>query len=527
MNRLSKEKSQYLRLHADNPIDWYPWGEEAFEKARSEDKPIMLSIGYYSCHWCHVMNREVFMDPDVASYLNRHYVCIKVDREERPDIDSIYMKYAIAIMGSGGWPLNLVLTHDLKPYYAFTYLSKKDFLEVMEKLYEIWISNRDELNRYSQEVYRVVMDLSRPPTIKKKTMVNRLMDIVAYRLIDRYDAIYGGFGTRPKFPLYHNLRFLMKYWYYRRDEKPLNMALETLLKIRFSSLYDHIGGGVHRYAVNRDWSPPHFEKMLYDQAWLIEASIDAYKITGEDVFRQMILSTYRFLEREMKGRDGLYYSSLSAESEDGEGSLYLWTLDEIGEAADIEVLNSVYSFNRGNYIDEFGKPHDDIVIFHIDISSYGYSRLIEFYRDTYKMIEQEYIPRLLEHRIRNKKHMPPDKKILVDWNSMIISSFSKASNVTGLDNIMESAVNAYRNIIGIWKGLDILPHTVIDGEPTSPAIFDDYAYLIRASIDLYEETFESEYVSNAVELTEEALSRFYDDSIHVLYFNEGERLIDM
>jgi len=525
MNNLVNEKSPYLQLHASNPINWYPWGEEALKKAIEEDKPILLSIGYYSCHWCHVMNKEVFMDKSVAEILNRDFICIKVDREERPDIDSICMKYAVAIMGSGGWPLNLILTPDLKPFYAFTYLPRNNFINIMTRVIETWRLKRRDILRYSDELIRIVKETeehSHPETIiDSHGATNRVYS----SLINNYDEIYGGFGIRPKFPVYHNIIFLMRYWHLFGDERSIGAALTTLLKIRFSSLYDHIGGGVHRYAVNRNWTPPHFEKMLYDQAWLIESMLNAYKITKEELFKRTIEHTYNFLMREMYDRQKGFYSSLNAESYDGEeGRLYLWRINEIRDAVEDEkLLVELYKFGKGNYIDEFGEKHDRI-IFHIDTKGLSYEELLRFYHESYKAIEEKDIPKLLEYRIENKGIMPYDKKILVDWNSMIISALAKSSTTLNNDEMLRTSIKTYSYLMDKRVKEGYLGHSIIDDEITSKAILDDYSYLIRASIDLYMATLNPKYIDYSIELTDEALALFYNQDKGKLYLNEGGKL---
>lgn len=525
MNKLVNEKSPYLQLHANNPINWYPWRDEALKRAMEEDKPILLSIGYYSCHWCHVMNKEVFMDEAVAEILNRHFICIKVDREERPDIDNIYMKYAVAIMGSGGWPLNIILTPDLKPFYAFTYLPKDRFIYLISRITEAWRLQRNDIQRYTDELIKIVREAEEHKHTKTDVYKAELISRGYSSLINNYDELYGGFGVRPKFPVYHNLIFLMRYWHIYGDERGLKAALTTLLKIRFSSLYDHIGGGVHRYAVNRNWTPPHFEKMLYDQAWFIEAMLNAYKITKEEVFKKPIIQTYNFLKREMYNRDKGFYSSLSAETTNGEeGKLYLWNINEIEEAvADKVPLERIYQFKDGNFIDEFGVKHNKI-IFHIDTEGLSYNQLLKLYNESYKELEEKYIPPLLKYRIENKEPMPFDKKILTDWNSMVISALAKSSITLDNQDMLSTSLRIYTYILNIRDKYGYLPHSIIDDEPTAAALLDDYSYLIRASIDLYTTTLDPIYINNAIELTDEALERFYNPNTGILYLNEEGEL---
>lgn len=332
-NRLIHEKSPYLLQHAYNPVDWYPWGDEAFEKAKAEDKTIFLSIGYSTCHWCHVMERESFEDEEVAELLNKYFVAIKVDREERPDIDHIYMTFCQAMTGHGGWPLTVIMTPDKKPFFAGTYFPKNDrhgmpgLLTILKSVQKAWVENRDNLENISSQVVNTVY--SETEDYPNEVLSEKAVDD-AYKLLERsFDPIYGGFGNAPKFPAPHNLLFLLRYWYTKKENKALGMVEKTLDSMYRGGIYDHIGFGFCRYSTDRKWLVPHFEKMLYDNALLAMAYAEAYQATKKDKYARIAKEIFRYIERDMTSPEGAFYSAEDADSEGIEGLFYLWKYEEI------------------------------------------------------------------------------------------------------------------------------------------------------------------------------------------------------
>ena len=332
-NRLINESSPYLLQHATNPIDWFPWGAEAFDKAKREDKPVFLSIGYSTCHWCHVMERESFSDPQVAEILNRSFISVKVDREERPDIDQVYMTVTQAITGSGGWPTTILMTPDKEPFYAGTYFPKESrwgrpgLLQMLPQIADLWQNNRQKILSSADEIVRFVKQLnaSQPGT----GFDRQILDQAYQALAERYDPEYGGFGKSPKFPSPHQLNFLLRRYHHTQDKQALAMVEKTLVQMRLGGIYDQVGFGFHRYSTDAQWLVPHFEKMLYDQALLIMAYTEAYQATGKDFYAGVVEEIITYILRDMTASEGGFLSAEDADSEGVEGKFYLWTVQEI------------------------------------------------------------------------------------------------------------------------------------------------------------------------------------------------------
>jgi uncharacterized protein len=374
-NRLINEKSPYLLQHAHNPVEWYPWGDEAFSKAEKEDKPVFLSIGYSTCHWCHVMETESFEDQEVADLMNDAFINIKVDREERPDIDGIYMNVCQLLTGSGGWPLTVLLTPQKKPFFAGTYFPKISrfgrlgMVELVPKLKDVWINQRNEVLKASEEIVAALKPDKQSAGEINKNIFERAYD----DFLKRYDRTYGGFGTSPKFPSPHNLSFLLRYYKRNNDPFALEMVENTLINMRQGGIYDHIGYGLHRYSTDQKWKIPHFEKMLYDQATITSALIETYQANGKEFFKNTAIEIFEYVLRDMTSTDNVFYSAEDADSEGEEGLFYLWKEDELKEIfTEEEYLKfiSVYHIEKeGNWVDPVHGGRNGTNIIYVPVHS--------------------------------------------------------------------------------------------------------------------------------------------------------------
>lgn len=516
-NRLANENSPYLRLHKDNPIDWYPWGEEAFKRAREEDKPIFLSIGYYTCHWCHVMNRESFMDREVAEELNKTFICVKVDREERPDIDSIYMKYAMSILGSGGWPLTVVITPDGKPFFISTYLPRETLIELARRVRELWRGDRERVINYADNVVRTILNTSLFSVGNDYKEVNEeAINELYRRLSTSFDEFNGGFGDPPKFPNPHRILFLLRYWSIYRDSLALEMALKTLDSMRMGGIYDQVGGGFHRYSTDMVWKLPHFEKMLYDQAWLIRSYAEAYQLTGDYLYRETIEDIIKFLYRELY--DGkLFYSALDAESEGMEGRYYIWGIDEIKGVLSDEADLAMKAFNLredGNYFEESTGKRTG---FNIIYPRYRWEVIAEelgYKFEEFKSLIDSILEKLFD--ARSKRIKPNvDKKVLCDWNAMTLASLAYVSKIFDDKDLREKVRLSIDEFIKRFYD-NGLYHVYIDGYSYNPALLDDYAYTIHMLIEAYMSINDHKYLKLALEFTDEMLDKFYVEDVNIL-----------
>jgi len=515
-NKLINEKSPYLLQHAKNPVNWYPWGDEAFNKAKSEDKPIFLSIGYSTCHWCHVMAHESFEDPYVAKMLNETFISIKVDREERPDIDKIYMTVCQLMTGSGGWPLTIVMTPDKKPFFAGTYFPKESrfgrigVIDLIKRLNSLWKNERKQLLDSSEKIIFALQDVNSesPGNSLTKSVLNSTYS----QLSARFDKKNGGFGTAPKFPTPHNLLFILRYWKRTGDDNALTMVEKTLKQMRMGGIYDHIGFGFHRYSTDSDWLVPHFEKMLYDQALLTLAYMETYQATNKNEYANTAEEIMMYVLRDMTSPEGAFYSAEDADSEGEEGKFYVWSKKEIEEilgADKAESFSKLYNVNvDGNFLDEATKIKTGKNILHLQFGSTNTSNL-----DLESDIKQIFEAR--EKRIRPHK----DDKVLTDWNGLMIAAFAKAGYILNEPKYIQVAEKAVNFILNQMKSSDgRLLHRYREGGADILAFLDDYAFLIWGLINLYEATFDTLYLKKAVELTEEQLELFWDNSIGAFFF---------
>lgn len=534
-NRLVFEKSPYLLQHAKNPVNWYPWRDEAFEKARKEDKPIFLSIGYSTCHWCHVMEHESFEDPAVAKLMNQVFVSIKVDREERPDIDNIYMTVCQMMTDAGGWPLTIIMTPDKQPFFAGTYIPKDDrygrlgMMTLIPQIQEIWSTRRQQVLNAAQQI---IAELQHPRISSQGDELDKSILETAYaELGRRFDSHYGGFGSAPKFPSPHNLLFLLRYWQRTGEEHALEMVERTLQAMRRGGVYDHVGFGFHRYSTDRQWLVPHFEKMLYDQAMLAMAYNEAYQATNKSAYAQTAREIFAYVLRDMTDQRGGFYSAEDADSEGKEGKFYVWTTDEIRQIlGDEEAGLVIKAFNlsdRGNFREEGTAELSGTNILHLqrplsdDAVELGISE-----DELYQRLESA---RQKLFAVRKRRiHPSKDDKILVDWNGLMIAALAKGAQVLNEPDYANAAKRAADFILRHMTGPDgRLSHRYRDGEAAVSAYVDDYTFLIWGLLELYEATFEVRYLELALDFTKDLLTFFWDRENGGLFFTaeDGEDLI--
>jgi len=510
-NRLSGEKSPYLLQHAHNPVDWYPWSEEAFHKAKNEDKPVFLSIGYSTCHWCHVMERESFEDLEVAEILNRGFVAIKVDREERPDLDHIYMSFCQALTGHGGWPLSVFLSPDKKPFFAGTYFPKESragmpgFIAILNGISEAWKTQREELLRQGESVLH---HISRPTAIQTDNNIAREDIDRAYRSMKRsFDQTYGGFGQAPKFPTPHILSFILRYGVLKNEDLAIEMVSKTLDGMYRGGIYDHIGGGFSRYSTDEKWLVPHFEKMLYDNALLLMTYTEAYQVLGQEEQRTVVEEIVTYILREMVSPEGGFYSAEDADSEGVEGKFYVWTPAEVfsvlGEKNGREFCEFYDITESGNF-EEKSIPN-----------------LIKTPLERVKARKHALAvdrQKLLQKR-NNRVHPYKDDKMLTSWNGLMIAALAKASRILNNSACIQTAEKAMNFILTRLRQPDgRLMARYRQGETAYPAYADDYAFVVWGLLELYETTFNADYLRRALELNRELIRLFWDDREGGLFF---------
>ena len=534
-NRLALEKSPYLLQHAENPVDWYPWSEEAFEKAKKENKPVFLSIGYSTCHWCHVMAHESFEDSRIASLMNDAFVSVKVDREERPDIDMLYMTVCQMMTGSGGWPLTIIMTPDKKPFFAGTYVPRETrfgrlgMLDLIPRINEIWTTRKDEVLSSASQVTAALQKATLQ--VPGEEMGEAMLHLAYEQLSDRFDEEHGGFGGAPKFPTSHSLLFLLRYWKRTKDRKALDMVEKTLQAMRRGGMYDHVGFGFHRYSTDQRWLVPHFEKMLYDQSLLAMAYIETFQVTGGKEYSQAAREIFAYVLRDMTAADGGFYSAEDADSEGEEGKFYLWTYEEVKRILAPEEASFIARvFNveeNGNFTDEVSGSKTGRNIFHLitplnKIASEFNVPLPELQGHL------ESVRRKLFAYRDNRIHPHKDDKILADWNGLMVAALAKGARVFEEPGYASAAKNAVDFILRNMLASDgRLLHRYRDGEAAIPAHLDDYVFLIHGMLELYETTSDVDYLKRALRLNEYLLEHFWDDKNGGFYFtaDDGEGLI--
>ena len=523
MNHLANEQSPYLLQHADNPVDWYPWGKEAFKKARELDRPIFLSIGYSTCHWCHVMEHESFEDDSVAKLLNDSFISIKVDREELPEIDHVYMSVCQAMTGGGGWPLTIVMTPAKEPFFAGTYFPKdkrggrSGLFQILPMIADAWNSKRQDIMTSVGQVKNYLDQLNSKPAGNNFSteLINRAYD----QFRNGFDEEYGGFFRAPKFPSPHNLIFLMRYHHSFDNKIALDMATKTLKQMRLGGIYDHIGFGFHRYSTDRHWLVPHFEKMLYDQAMIAMAYTEAYHITGEDIFAQTAREIFTYVLRDMTASEGGFFSAEDADSEGEEGKFYVWTEQEIKEVLGEDYgkeFNDIFSITTpGNYRDESSGKETRLNIPHL--KNYNTNGSNEFESAREKLFN-----------IREKRiHPLKDDKILTDWNGLMIAALAKAAIVLNEPVYLNAAEKAAEFVLhSISKGERLLKR-YRNGVAALDAHLDDYAFMAWGLLELYEATFATKYLSQALDLMNIMVEDFWDDKNGGFFLgsDQSEKLI--
>ncbi len=534
-NHLAGEKSPYLLQHAMNPVDWYPWGPEAFEKALAEDKPVFLSIGYSTCHWCHVMERESFEDHEVAALLNEAFVCIKVDREERPDIDAVYMEAARMMSGGGGWPLTIVMTPDKRPFFAATYLPKTSrfgrpgMMELVPRIAELWSSRRDELVDTAGRVTSAMRSQAAPS--RGAELGTDGMDEAYGQLRSAFDSEHGGFGTAPKFPTPHQLLFLLRYWNRTGETEALAMVESTLRAMRRGGVYDHVGFGFHRYSTDAEWLLPHFEKMLYDQAMLTMAYTEAHLATGDVDYERTARELIEYVLRDMTDERGAFYSAEDADSEGVEGKFYVWDSSEVrdvlgeedaGFAADVFGLTGA-----GNVRDEASGRQTGANVLHLPAAPANLAARMDVSED--ELLERVESVRAKLFDFRAKRVRPHlDDKVLTDWNGLMIAALARAAQAFDEPAYAEAARRCAEFLLDAMRdGGGRLLHRYRDGEAAIRATADDYAFLAMGLFDLYEATHEPRYLSESARLTSEMLSLFWDEHDGGFFFtpDDGEQLL--
>ncbi len=518
-NALINETSPYLLQHAHNPVDWHAWNKATLALARRVNKPLLISIGYSSCHWCHVMEHQSFEDEEVAKFMNEHFICIKVDREEHPDVDQIYMQAVQLITGSGGWPLNCFALPDGRPFYGGTYFGRDQWLDVLKQLANLYENKHIEAIKYATNLEKGIKSNEKVIKVKAVASFKKLdLDIILNKWVRQFDYEEGGPNRVPKFPLPNNYKFLMRYAKQENDSVIEKQVKLTLDKMANGGIYDQLGGGFARYSTDKIWKVPHFEKMLYDNAQLVSLYSDAYKNYGDENYKRVIIETLEFIKREMTNKDGLFYSALDADSDGEEGKFYVWTKEKIDSilGKDAKIFEEFYQMNN------IGHWEDDkfILMRTTDIESIG---------SKYN-INREQLIKTIKHdkallmKERDKRVRPGlDDKSLLSWNSMMITAYCDAYTAIGDNKYKNMAQNAMDFILNnMQKNDGSFWHTYKNGESKINAYLDDYAHTIEALIRLYEIGVGNKYLYKAQELSAFITKKFYDKKSGMFFYTSSD-----
>jgi len=525
-NRLIREKSPYLLQHARNPVDWHPWSDGAFDRARAENKPIFLSVGYSTCHWCHVMAHESFEDREVARLMNETFVCIKVDREERPDVDGIYMTVCQIMTGSGGWPLTILMTPERKPFFAGTYIPKENrhgrvgMIELIQGVQRVWQTRQGDVISSAEQVTTALQQASAESSAGDPP--GKTACRAAYEALSgQFDEGHGGFGGAPKFPSPHHFLFLLRYWKRTGEPKALEMVEKSLSAMRRGGIYDQLGYGFHRYSTDARWRLPHFEKMLYDQAMLSMAFLEAFQATGKEIYSETAGEIFTYVLRDLKAPGGGFFCAEDADSEGEEGRFYQWTESEIrgtlGPAEAALVIETFGVEKDGNFLDEATRVRTGRNIFFLAKSPGAATR-------TTLEGARERLFRARQQRVRPGR----DDKILTDWNGLMIAAMAKGAQVLDRPDWAEAAAEAARFVlVHLRDKRGRLLHRYREGEAAVSGMLDDYAFLIWGLLELYEATFDAEALKTALELADNTIDHFHDEKDGGFFFtaDDGEEIL--
>jgi hypothetical protein len=510
-NRLGEESSPYLLQHAENPVDWYPWGPEALSIARRDDRPIFLSIGYSACHWCHVMEHESFENEQIAASMNRYFVNIKVDREERPDLDQIYMNSVVALSGRGGWPMSVFLTPELKPFFGGTYwppasrMGLPGFGDVIEQVHKAWQTRRDDVLEGANQLTDAVIKMGSPHS-QAAPLSESLLEQATAQLLHSADRNYGGFGNAPKFPHSMDIRLLLRSWKRFDNADALWVATRTLERMSRGGIYDHLGGGFHRYATDSKWLVPHFEKMLYDNALLVSAYLEAYQATNNADYARVVRETLDYVQREMTHPDGGFYSTQDADSEGVEGKFFVWSAEEIAEhlgKEQAEIFNGCYDVTPS------GNWEGTNILNRVQTDAQA--------AQSHRLDEAELARRLAGCRetlveVRRNRIAPGrDEKILTSWNGLMIAAMAQAAQVLGEETYQHASRRAADFVLEQMQSEGgRLLHAYKNGRARFNAYLDDYACLIDGLVDAFQATCETRFLDRALELAEQMIAHFRD-----------------
>ncbi|CAN5271065.1 thioredoxin domain-containing protein [soil metagenome] len=516
-NELIHESSPYLLQHAHNPVNWYPWGDKALDLAKKEDKMLLISIGYAACHWCHVMEHQSFEDTAVAALMNKYFVCIKVDREERPDVDQVYMNAAYLVNGSGGWPLNALATPDGKPFFAGTYFPKENWMKLLEYFGEMYQTDRKKIEAQAEQLAKGIGDIENIPLNDKEVAFStKTFDDLFVKFKSKADHKHGGTTGKMKFPMPSIWEFLLQYHYLSGNKEALELSELTLMNMAYGGIYDQVGGGFSRYATDVEWHAPHFEKMLYDNAQLVSLYSHAFQVTGKPLYKRIVKETLQFIARELTSPDGVFYSSLDADSEGEEGKFYVWSKKEIEDVLgnDAPLFNKHFGIKAGGNWE--GKNIPDM--------NMGVTALKDI-----PALEKENAEKLnaLKERLlkeRDKRIRPRlDDKILTSWNALMIKGYIEAYKAFGDNDYLEAAEKSMSFLLkNIASPENSLFRSYKNGKATIPAFLDDYAFMISALVDLYQVTFKENYLMKAKGFLEYTQTHFLDKSSGMFFYTDAD-----
>ncbi len=526
-NNLINEKSPYLLQHANNPVNWYPWCNEAFEKAEKEDKPIFLSVGYATCHWCHVMEKETFEDKEAATYLNDTFICIKVDREERPDIDTVYMTACQMLTGRGGWPLTIFMTPDKKPFFGATYLPKvgrfgmAGVIELCQRVKELWTSQRKKIIESAVSVSDTLKNAFNFSSADE--IASSVLEQAYLQSEQSFDKEFGGFSSAPKFPTPHRMLFLLRYYLRTGNINALQMTEKTLTAMRLGGIWDHVGFGFHRYSTDKHWLLPHFEKMLYDQALLAITYLETYQITKNPFYAKSAEEIFTYVLRDMTSSEGGFFTAEDADSEGEEGKFYVWNIEEfqnlLGDKEESALWEKIFNLKKeGNFADEATKEKTGANILYLSIPLSEWADKLGMSPECLNEKWERVSKRLFEYR-EKRIHPFKDDKILTDWNGLMIAAFALGARILDKSEYAETAKNAVKFVLtnicndslSLKETHGHLPHRYRDDEAGITAYADDYAFLIWGLIELYKTTSDMSYLEYALMLQEKMISDYWDN----------------